>query len=97
MCATSTSTTLTGMAGEAAHTHLVDDGLGGRPFERCVAFPVKQQQLHAYAAAGKQAEIGATVSDGGAKRRAAAVCHNRVHSCSIAHCRLTRPFPSCAA
>ena len=29
-----------GMAGETAHVHLVDDGAGGRPAERRIAFPI---------------------------------------------------------
>ena len=50
-----------------------------------VIFPVKKQQLHACGAAGEDAEIDATVNDGGAKRTAVASVSNRVHDCFFSH------------
>ena len=39
----------TGMAGEAAHVHLVDDGPRGRPSQRRITFPIVRARIHHHA------------------------------------------------
>ena len=39
----------TGMAGESAHVHLVDDGPGGGPFQRRITFPIVRRRVHHHA------------------------------------------------
>ena len=66
-----------GMAGEAAHVHLVDDGLRGRPAQRRVAFPVVGGRIDHHALHRGRAVVaglaggGATVAVG--NRHAAAI------------------------
>ena len=39
----------TGMAGEAAHVHFIDDGPSGGPFQRRITFPIVRRRVHHHA------------------------------------------------